>query len=141
MTHYAHDTLLLCRGVRERLSSVLVWLARLKIRDGPKHEFYLGTERTTINSLGPFLLVLQDRIGLRQALIHILVCNYYIVRKRYLRTSAAYFLYSELELRNRIINFLKCGAIRTCRQITAVSPWMATRSISVHTRRRKDAGV
>ena len=33
------NTLFLCRGVRKRLSFVLIWLARPKILDGPKHDF------------------------------------------------------------------------------------------------------
>ena len=33
------NTLLLCRGMRKRLSFVVMWLARPKILDGPKHEF------------------------------------------------------------------------------------------------------
>ena len=37
-THFGHDTLLLCRGVRERLSFVLIWLARPKILDDSKHD-------------------------------------------------------------------------------------------------------
>ena len=67
-THFAHDTLLLCRGMRKRLSFVLIWLARPKILDGPKHDFYLGTERTAMNSFVPFLPVPQGRIGLTHAL-------------------------------------------------------------------------
>ena len=35
---------------------------------GLQHNFYLGTERTAMNSLVPFLPVLQDRTGLRHAL-------------------------------------------------------------------------
>ena len=31
------NTMLLCRGMRKGLSFVLVWLARPKILDGPKH--------------------------------------------------------------------------------------------------------
>ena len=33
------NTLLLCRGMRKSLSFVLIWLARPKILDGPKHDF------------------------------------------------------------------------------------------------------
>ena len=32
------NTLLLCRGTRKRLSLVVVWLAKPKILDGPKHD-------------------------------------------------------------------------------------------------------
>ena len=34
------NTMLLCRGMRKGLSFVLVWLARPKILDGPKDEFF-----------------------------------------------------------------------------------------------------
>ena len=44
------------------------WLARPKILDGPKHDFFLGTERTAMNRFVPFLPVPQGRIGLRHAL-------------------------------------------------------------------------
>ena len=37
-THFAHNTLLLCRGMRKTLSFVPIWLARPKILDGPKHD-------------------------------------------------------------------------------------------------------
>ena len=33
------NTLLLCRGMRKRLSFVVTWLAMPKILDGPKHDF------------------------------------------------------------------------------------------------------
>ena len=33
------NTLLLCRGMRKGFPSVLAWLARPKILDGPKHDF------------------------------------------------------------------------------------------------------
>ena len=33
------NTLLLCRGMRKTLSFVLIWLARPKILEGPKHGF------------------------------------------------------------------------------------------------------
>ena len=33
------NTLLLCRGMRKRLSFVAIWLASPKILDGPKHAF------------------------------------------------------------------------------------------------------
>ena len=38
-THFVHDTLLLCRGMRKRFLFVVIWLARAKILDGPKHDF------------------------------------------------------------------------------------------------------
>ena len=38
-THFAHSTLLLCRGMGKRLSFVVIWLARPKILDGTKHDF------------------------------------------------------------------------------------------------------
>ena len=63
------STLLLCRGIRKRSSFVLIWLAKLKILDGPKHDFfYHGTERTAMNSLVPFRPVAQGRIELGHAL-------------------------------------------------------------------------
>ena len=65
------NTLLLCRGMRKRFPFVVTWLARPKILDGPKHDFYLGTERTTMNSLVPFLPVPQGRAGLRHALMYL----------------------------------------------------------------------
>ena len=34
-----HDTLLLCRGMRKRLSFVLICLTRPKILDGTEHDF------------------------------------------------------------------------------------------------------
>ena len=33
------NTLLLCHGMRKRLSSVMIWLSRPEILDGPKHDF------------------------------------------------------------------------------------------------------
>ena len=49
------NTLLLCRGMRKRLSFVLVWLARPKILEEPKHgRCYLRNGTTAMNSLVPF---------------------------------------------------------------------------------------
>ena len=60
------NTLLSCLGMCKMISFVLVWLARPKILDGPKHVFYLGTGRMAINSLVPFRPVPQGRIELRR---------------------------------------------------------------------------
>ena len=38
-TRFAHNTLLLCRGMRKRLPFVVIWLARPKILDGSKLDF------------------------------------------------------------------------------------------------------
>ena len=37
--HLLRTNMLLCRGMRERLSFVVIWLASPKILDGPKHDF------------------------------------------------------------------------------------------------------
>ena len=72
--HLLRTNTLLCRGMCKKLSFVLVliWLARPKILDGPKHGFLptdiVGAHRTTVNSLVPFRSVPQGRIELRYAL-------------------------------------------------------------------------
>ena len=53
------NTLLLCHVMHKRLSFVLIWLAMPKMLDGPNTIFYVGTERTSMNSLVPFLPVPQ----------------------------------------------------------------------------------
>ena len=59
------------------------------------------------------------------------------------RVRIIWFLWTKPTIWLLILSFtqnsLKCGAIRL--DITAVSPWVATRSISLHTRRRQDAGL
>ena len=69
-THFAHNTFLLCRGMRERLSFAGIWLARPKIPDGPKHDFLPrkktnGHEQPRSVPSGST----KSRIGSRHALI------------------------------------------------------------------------
>ena len=56
---------------------LLIWLARPKILDGPKHGFLptIRTERTTMNSLVWFRSVPHCRIELRHALTEV-TCRY-----------------------------------------------------------------
>ena len=65
--HLLRTNKLLCRGMRKRKSFVLIRLTRPKILDVPYTFCYLGTERTTMNSLVPFRSDPQRR-ELRHAL-------------------------------------------------------------------------
>ena len=47
------NTLLLCRGRRKRISFVLIWLARLKILDGLKHDFLPMDETNGYETASP----------------------------------------------------------------------------------------
>ena len=63
------NTLLLYRGMRKRLSFVVIWQANAQDSGWTQTRFfYLGTERTAMNSLVLFLPVPQGRIGSRDVL-------------------------------------------------------------------------
>ena len=77
--------------------------------------------------------MLYTYTGTRYVTTTLYVYNKHVPQQRF-------SLQNDLELRKNNQLFKMRG--NTCRQITAaVSPWVATRSISVHTRRRQDAGL